>query len=205
MNMNTEVIRDRGSLAIRWNNEAGDRWTVTKKFDPSTRHLLNATINCSADGSWDETERQQAHELAYELDVAFRCPEDFDRVKISDNPAAGGGPAQIDGIVIGGPIYIAIAPKDGAKKRTTHTPGPWEGEGWPFAPKDGAEKNRLLEAAPEILEMLKLAQHAIEACWLNGIVGRNDLCTTLQEVDKAKFSEARTGLREMIAKLEVEA
>jgi len=102
----TQVIRDRNSLSIQWDSD-GHTWTVKKKFNLGTRLLEPATIQCSAE-TWPEPGATQARELAEMMDVVFICPEDFDRVRIASNPPAEGLPAKIVGIVLGGPILLAI-------------------------------------------------------------------------------------------------
>jgi hypothetical protein len=108
MDYNTEVIRTRNSLIIRWRNEAGDLWTVTKKFNLGTRVLEDAYTHCST-VEFSVDEAKQAEGLALDLNAALQRPEDFDRIKIADQEPENGMPAQIVGIVLGGPIYIAKA------------------------------------------------------------------------------------------------
>ena len=113
--MSTEVLRHRNSLSIRWTTEAGDEWTVAKKFNLGTRILQDATINGTFPTRFDSAEeaRQTEEELNYAaaladmMDRHFVRPEDFDRVVMDDRPTYSGSPALIF-ITDGGKIYIAI-------------------------------------------------------------------------------------------------
>ena len=113
--MSTEVLRHRNSLSIRWTTEAGDEWTVAKKFNLSTRILQDATISGTFPTRFDsskegrDTERilHYACALAEMMDHIFTRPEDFDRVVMDPERTLGGYPAMIDPRD-DGKIYIAI-------------------------------------------------------------------------------------------------
>lgn len=111
----TEILRHRDRLTIRWQNDAGDRWVVTKRFGWRSREVLPATVSTNAPTSWDSadealelaSELRDAAKLAETMDALLERPEDFDRVKVADEPPTGGRPAQMwlgDDDV----IYIAV-------------------------------------------------------------------------------------------------
>jgi hypothetical protein len=109
MDYNTEVIRTRNSLQIRWRNEAGDLWTVTKKFNLNTRVLEDAEID-GPSGACPSCEERPSVDLALQMDAIFTRPEDFDRVEREyGRQPPDDMPALIweDGVS----ILIAIAPR----------------------------------------------------------------------------------------------
>lgn len=109
--MNTYVTRTRNSLKITWANEAGDLWTVSKKFNLGTRELEDAQIECSRP-DWPLEEGKQANRLADRMDTAFIVPEDFDRATISDRPPVKGDQATIWSR-IGDKVYISVEKGEG--------------------------------------------------------------------------------------------
>jgi hypothetical protein len=113
MNMNVEVHRTRNSLKILWTNEAGDRWTVAKKFNLGTRILEGAEMYCSA-ASWPEVELDEAlvaQELATKMDQIFITPAHFDMVQIEHGRHTDDGRPVWIRPPQEGAIYITRAPQ----------------------------------------------------------------------------------------------
>jgi hypothetical protein len=111
MDYNTEVIRTRNSLIVRWRNEAGDLWTVTKTFRLDTKVMDEVKTECHPESILDLNSARHAATLATQMDTLFTRPEDFDRVvrEYGRTPPEG-MPAHIR--EDGDAILIAIAPNE---------------------------------------------------------------------------------------------
>ena len=55
------------------------------------------------------------------------------------------------------------------------------------------------EPESDLLDVCRLAQYALEACWLVGITSNTELCNTLEGVDRERFEAARLKLRSALA------
>jgi hypothetical protein len=115
-----EIIRDVDALTVRWPSEAGDLWTVTKRFNLGTRILEKAKVYCTG-ARWSELEpgeALQAMRLAKQMDKIFIVPAHFDLVQIEHGRHTNdGSPAWIR--PRDGSILITRAPQDEPEKEIT--------------------------------------------------------------------------------------